>query len=165
MGAERASQRLKLLQDISSLSGLFPESYWISDVTKGKKISVGGEATVYLGEHRGEAIAIREFHPLESSGLGALDIGQKVRLLHCTVCLPVMSVFKTMIREIIAHWQLRHPNIVAVLGIHQFEEGYFPSMILQLADHSSAINYLELHPDSRSFLKLVSFIFAVLYFV
>lgn len=62
-----------------------------------------------------------------------------------------------MINEIIAHWQLRHPNIVAVFGIHQFEDGCFPSMILQCADHSSATNYLESHPDSRSFLKLVGF--------
>jgi len=77
------------------LSGHFPESYWISGVTKGKKISVGGEATVYLGEYRGETIAIREFHPLESSGPGGPDtaservkIQKKVRLFRCTACLP-----------------------------------------------------------------------------
>lgn len=55
-----------------------------------------------------------------------------------------------------AHWQLRHPNIVSLIGIYQFEEESFPAMILQRAEHSLAIKYLESHPDSRSFLKLVS---------
>jgi hypothetical protein len=80
-----ASQKLKLLQDISSLSGLFPESYWIFKVTKGKKISVGGEATVYLGYHGGKTIVVREFHPVESSGLGEPETERmkKVRSFYC----------------------------------------------------------------------------------
>jgi len=72
----------------------------------------------------------------------------------------VIRVRKIVIREIMAHWQLRHPNIVAVIGIHQFDEDSFPSMILQYAEHSSVIEYLELHPDSRSFLKLARFYLA-----
>jgi len=56
----------------------------------------------------------------------------------------------------VAHWQLRHPNIVSLIGIYQFEEESFPAMILQRAEHSLAIKYLESYPDSRSFLKLVS---------
>ena len=71
-----------------------------------------------------------------------------------------MIVDKIAIREIIAHWQLQHPNIVAVIGIYQFDEESFPSMILQRAEHSSAIDYLKLHPDSRSFVKLVRFCIA-----
>ena len=71
---EVASQRLKLLQDISLSSGIFPESYWVSDVSKGKRVSVGGEATVYLGHHRGEVVIVREFHPVESSGLAEREI-------------------------------------------------------------------------------------------
>ena len=62
-----------------------------------------------------------------------------------------------MIREIVAHRQLRHPNIVSLVGIYIFEEESLPSMILQRAEHSFAIKYLELHPDPRSFLKLVCF--------
>lgn len=93
MNAESASQRLRLLQDISSWSGLFPASYWISDITKGKKISVGGEATVYLGHHGGEAIVVREFHPVDSESGGfdeaRVERMKKARPFHCcTHCFP-----------------------------------------------------------------------------
>lgn len=69
----------------------------------------------------------------------------------------MLRACKIIIREIIAHWQLRHPNIVAVIGIHLFDGESIPSMILRRAEHSSAIKYLELNPDPPSFLKLVRF--------
>jgi hypothetical protein len=84
MDAESASQRLRPPQDTSPRSGLFPASYWISDITKGKKISVGGEATVYLGHHNSEAIVVREFHPVESNGFdGERERMKKARPFHC----------------------------------------------------------------------------------
>src|ERR1700733_129892 len=61
MDAESSSKRLKLLQDISSLSGLFPRQYWISDITKGDRISGGGEATIHCLRDSTTAV-IREFH-------------------------------------------------------------------------------------------------------
>ena len=60
MDAESCSQLLKLLQDISSLSGLFPRPYWIHDITKGDIISAGGEATIYCLRDSRTAV-IREF--------------------------------------------------------------------------------------------------------
>ena len=69
----------------------------------------------------------------------------------------MISIRKIVIREIIAHWQLRHSNIISVIEIYRFDGEPLPSMILQRAEHSSAIKYLQLHPDSRSFLKLVRF--------
>ena len=85
---ELVSKRLKLLQDVSSSSGIFPEPYWVSDVSKGKKISVGGEATIYLGHHRGEVIIVREFHPVESIGLGPeIERVKKVSsFIACIIC-------------------------------------------------------------------------------
>jgi len=84
MEAELTSQRLKLLQDISSSSGLLPKSYWISGVTKGKKIFVGGEATVYLGHRGGEIVVVHEFHPVQSRGLdrSGIECMKKVRSFH-----------------------------------------------------------------------------------
>lgn len=62
-----------------------------------------------------------------------------------------------IIREVIAHWQLRHPNVVALLGIHQFddEESGPPSMVLQFAEHPSARQYLKTHTGSQHFLRVV----------
>lgn len=62
MDGSSNSQRLKLLQDICSLSRLFPESYRILDVEKGKEISHGAEANIYAGQHGGRAVVIRAFH-------------------------------------------------------------------------------------------------------
>ena len=83
MDAESASQRLKLLQDISSASGIFPGSYWTPNIIKDKRIFVGGEATVYAGYHNGEAVVVRVFHPLRSSepSEAELEYMKGVRLL------------------------------------------------------------------------------------
>lgn len=59
-------------------------------------------------------------------------------------------------REAIAHWQLRHGNIVALFGLQKFEGETLPSMVLQYAEHSSARAYLRLHPGSQYFLRIVS---------
>lgn len=58
--------RLKFLRDICSSSEVFPSSYWVSDVTKGKRIAGGGEASVYIGRHRDHAVAVRQFHTEEA---------------------------------------------------------------------------------------------------
>jgi len=96
---------------------------------------------------------------MESSGLLEPEIERmkKVSPFYCAHYLLVIRICQVVIREIVAHWQLRHPNIVSLIGIYQFEEEFFPAMVLQRAEHSLAIKYLESHPDSRSFLKLVSF--------
>jgi hypothetical protein len=65
MDAELSSERLKLLQDLCSSSGHFPDSYWIDGVTKGRRISAGGEATVYMARRRDHAVVVREFHPID----------------------------------------------------------------------------------------------------
>ena len=62
MDKKSTSQRLKLLQDVSSSSGLFPSSYWVRGVTKRKRISSGGEATVYVGGLHDRTVVIRQFH-------------------------------------------------------------------------------------------------------
>lgn len=57
----------------------------------------------------------------------------------------------------IAHWQLRHPNIVALYGIHHFEDERTgpPAMILQYAEHASAKLYLRSHQGAQHFLSVV----------
>lgn len=53
---------LRLLQDVCGVSSLCPSVYWISGVTRGRRIAAGGETTVYEGDYLGKAVAIRKFH-------------------------------------------------------------------------------------------------------
>lgn len=69
MDARLARERLKLFQDISSLTGILPDSYWISDnITKGTRISAGAEATVYVGQQRNRTVVVRQFHHVGFDG-------------------------------------------------------------------------------------------------
>lgn len=61
---EARSEKLKLLQDICSLSGQFPETYWLTDVTKGNLISRGGEASVYKGGQGDRTVVVRQLHTI-----------------------------------------------------------------------------------------------------
>ena len=160
MDEDSTSRRLKLLQDISSSSGLLPESYWVLDVTKGRRISSGGEATVYIGRHRDRAVVVREFHPVDPSegNRGAPNNLAKVcqpDLICCVQSSTFGSPYQIIIREVISHWQLRHPNIVALIGVCQFDEEFFPSVVLHHAEHPSAVKYLESHTGPESFVKIV----------
>jgi hypothetical protein len=87
MSAEMTSQRLKLLQDISSSSSMFPESYWISNVTKGDIISSGAEAIVYIGHHRDRAVAVRQFHIVDASALDDSELDNMVKVRTHSTCI------------------------------------------------------------------------------
>jgi len=135
MSRNAASQRLKLLRDISSDLNCFPKSYEISDVSTGNELSSGGEARLYVGSHRDQTVVIRRFHTKTARDNKRLT--------------------KTIIREVISHWQLRHRNIVALIGVHKFEGDCYPSAVMEYAEHSSAIEYLELHPEAESFARIL----------
>lgn len=68
----------------------------------------------------------------------------------------LLRLVQLIIREVIAHWQLRHPNVVALLGIHQSDDEGPPCMVLQFAEHASARQYLKTHPEPQHFLRVVS---------
>ncbi|KAF8307624.1 hypothetical protein DL93DRAFT_1998562 [Clavulina sp. PMI_390] len=140
------SLRLRFLQDICSLSGVVPTGYWVTSVSIGRRIASGGEATIYRAKYRDSLVAVREFHrPM-------LDEGK--------------SILQLIIREVIAHWQLRHPNVVTLFGIYRIpdEEEFdafdiptlalLPAMVLQHAKHSSAQDYLKTHSRSEDFLQV-----------
>jgi hypothetical protein len=60
MDAAWTGERLQLLVDLSSSSGLFPEAYWMTGVAKEECIAYGDEVHVYRGRHSGRAVAVRE---------------------------------------------------------------------------------------------------------
>lgn len=52
---------LRLLQDISSVSGQLPTSYWLRDVIKtGAVVGWGAEASVWHATHRGSKVVVRQ---------------------------------------------------------------------------------------------------------
>jgi hypothetical protein len=55
---------LRLLQDVSSKTGLLPKDYWISEVEEGERIAIGGEAEIFRGfllrNSKREVIALRK---------------------------------------------------------------------------------------------------------
>ncbi|KAF8301046.1 kinase-like protein [Clavulina sp. PMI_390] len=156
MTSAASTLRLRLLQDICSLSGVLPESYWITGVSKGKPIGGGAEATIYRGKYRGGPVVVREFRFL-GQGRG-LENERR-------------SIPQIIIREIVSHWQLRHPNVVSLRGIYRVQDDSAneedsdasdaptpmrpPSMVLQYAKHSFALDYLQSHDGSGRFLEVV----------
>ncbi|KAF8309928.1 kinase-like protein [Clavulina sp. PMI_390] len=147
--------RLRLLQDICSLSGVIPKPYWMTGVSKRGLIGGGAEANIYQGKHNRGPVVIREFRVMGNDGW----TGDEVR-----------SIPQLIIREIISHWQLRHPNVVGLLGVYRVKDDSDseedshandvplperpPWMVLQYAKHSSALKYLK-SPDGGRFLEVV----------
>ncbi|KAF8304819.1 hypothetical protein DL93DRAFT_414575 [Clavulina sp. PMI_390] len=56
-----AALRLRLLQDLCSISGVLPKPYWMTEVSKGRPIGSGAEATTYKGRRLGVTVVVREF--------------------------------------------------------------------------------------------------------
>lgn len=162
-------QRLKLLQDISSVSGILPRNYRITKVSRGSRIGGGAEATVYYAKHEGAAVVVRQFHPPPHNdwngdgGKTVLKVGGiyiYILLLGVRDAYSCSGIsFQLIRRQVVTHWQLRHRNIVALHGIYHYkgEAQGSPSMVLQHAEYASARNYLRAHPGPQPFLKLVSF--------
>lgn len=152
------------MQDVSSISGLLPKTYWIKDVYRGRRNAFGGEATVYKARHGGNDVVIREFHSPSHHAWND-DEGKSVfkvssREVQAYMFLTHYSLHTSdqlIVREVISHWQLRHPNVVALLGIYQSEdeESGPPSMVLQYAEHASAHLYLSNHSEPQYFLHVV----------
>lgn len=63
LDAGPSGQRLKLLQDVCTLSGALPPVYRMAEVSLGSRIGGGAEATVYSAKHHGSAVVVRQFHP------------------------------------------------------------------------------------------------------
>jgi len=57
---------LKLLQDLCSISGEIPSSFYLKDVNvnRNEQIGKGGEALVYSGHFNGQSVAVRQVLPL-----------------------------------------------------------------------------------------------------
>lgn len=76
----------RLLQDVCSVSDQLPTKYWLPTVIldASKRISVGGEATIFAGVCGGNAVAIREIFPPPNErwesreGLDVLKVGLSV---------------------------------------------------------------------------------------
>ena len=70
---------LKLLQDLCSISGEIPSSYYLKNVTVDRRDMVGrgGEAIIYGGDFNGRRIVVRQVAPPRKGFWRSLD-GQRV---------------------------------------------------------------------------------------
>ena len=69
---------LKLLQDLCSISGELPSSYYLKNVTvRCDMVGKGGEAVIYGGDFNGRRIVVRQVAPPRKDFWHSLD-GQRV---------------------------------------------------------------------------------------
>lgn len=133
-------RRLKFLQDVCGESGQCPASYWLTGVTRGKRCGVGGEATIYEGMYNGRCVVVREFH-CPQDGDWETDNG--------------VAIIKLVYRESISHYQLRHPNIVAFVGLLRHPEEPAPSIVMVKAKHNSVMKYLNEYGSAQCFINTI----------
>lgn len=153
---------LRLLQDLSIASCRFPSIYWLNNVRKTglRKVSFGGEASIFGGTHNGSQVVIRV--PNVSDELAsAVSPGGGIRAVSPDKCVgrtqaECLPPLQDICRELITHWQLRHNHIIKLAGVFREDETGIPSMILPYMAHGSASNYLKDCRDAHAFLEVVS---------
>lgn len=62
-----------------------------------------------------------------------------------------------MRREIIAHWQLRHDNVLPLLGLYQEEDNGPPLMVTPYKEHGTASKFLKTYGDAETYVHIVSY--------
>lgn len=65
-------------------------------------------------------------------------------------------VVQLIIKEAITHYQLRHDNIISLLGVAMMDGSSVPMMVLPYLEYGSALKYLKARPFPDVLLKLVS---------
>lgn len=61
-----------------------------------------------------------------------------------------------MRREIVSHWQLRHDNILPLIGVYYDEENGPPLMIMPYMEHRSSSTFLRTYGDAETYIHVVS---------
>lgn len=161
LDADTKVRSLRLLQDLSASSGRFPSFYWLEDVRKtgSRRVSFGGEASIFTGTHHGRQVAIRVPNISDELASDASPGGiQAVSFNNCVgqILAECLYALQDICRELITHWQLRHNHIIELVGVFREEETGIPSMILPYMAHSSASIYLKDCRDAHAFLEVVS---------
>lgn len=59
-------------------------------------------------------------------------------------------------REIITHWQLRHDNVLPLLGIFQEEPDGPPLIVTPYKEHGTAERFLKTYGDAETYIHIVS---------
>lgn len=93
MCSRRRPQRREVEAATRCMRRITPMSaiYWISGVTRGRRLASGGETTVYEGDYRGRAVAIRKFHR-PPGGDWESPAGRSAVMVRPVVLVPVPSL-------------------------------------------------------------------------
>jgi len=140
---------LRLLQDVCSESGELPSNYWLKRVTVNWRqcIGKGGEALIFVGCLHDRKVVARQIHKPDNKGWDT-EAGQAA-LKVCLICFVhrlsiLLNLPQYIRREIITHAQLRHPNVIAFLGVFRDDDnGGSPMVILPFMENGSAMDYLK----------------------
>jgi serine/threonine protein kinase len=118
---------------------------------------MGGEATIWLGSYDGKEIAIREIHLPEegwSSPAGQRTLKARMHRKDTTFRTSYCSIFQVILREIVTHWQLHHPNILTLFGVFREVDSDPPMMVLPFVPHGSALGWLKSNNTPECFLNI-----------
>lgn len=151
------SQILKLLQDLSDLTDELPSNYFITGVSKPGYIESGGEADILKGVHKGADVAARAVDMKTTGSDKEKCIARKVRELVemvCSISHNIALMNQIIRREILAHRQLNHPNILWFIGVSREHDDYPLLIISPWIRHGIASKYLKNCPTE--FITIVS---------
>lgn len=154
---------LRLLQDVSSVTGQLPLLYRVQrrpDVNWLNSLGTGAQSNVYqvtpLAPNTEATQAVRI--PVFAKNRWGSEEGQellKVSELLQTITLFDVKFPQAIRREIVSHWQLRHANVLPLIGIYYETEESAPWMLVPLMKYGSADVYLEEFPGVAQFVSVV----------
>lgn len=134
---------LRLLQDISWASDQLPRRVKLPPVRNRVFWDSGGEAVIWTGQLTGKKVIVRDARPPD--GKDWSSPGGKL-------------VLKLVRRQVVAHLQIHHPNVLPLLGTTS-DTGHPLSVITPFAENGHALRYLtnmDRGERPTTFLRIVS---------
>jgi len=153
---------LKMLQDLTSISGELPSSYWLNgaSIDRDKFIGRGGEVLVYEGTHKGNRVVIREVPRRHS--FWSTPSGDRIKKVSCKRFFCGESTFRNHSVDpprsdhAFAALASKH-YYIPLLGVTRAYEGGPPMMALPFIENGSLEDYIKVNKlEIRGFVTIVS---------
>ena len=129
-----------MLQDLCSVSGEIPSSYYLKDVTVDRcdVVGGGGEALVYGGYCNGRKVVVRQALAPRTNFWRSPDSQTVIKVITNNLMKDATySVIQLIHREMITHALLDHPNIIPFLGVYRENAEGPPMTVLPFIEGGS----------------------------